>query len=1488
MPNSEGKKRPPGQDKTTQKRKRKPEYARVNAAGVESMKGRESTQEEKYRILVQNIPCAVYSAYPGKAGPTTFMSNKWKEWTGYSPEELYHDPESWPGCIHRDDREHTVNTYIEACRDRMAYNLEYRVVHKDTGQIRYVRDQGHLSKDEKGAVVRVDGIVTDITELKGANNELDKYRDSLEELVKKRTSELTSAYETLKVENKERKKADQALRQSEEKYRKLFEGAQDGIVLADAETGIIVDCNRAITEMLDMDKSELLGQHQSIIHPPDRIDDGFSVSFRKHVRQSEEQVLEEQVMTRTGRIRDVAIKAKCVQLSDRKLLQGVFHDITERKQSEETLHETTDLLETIFEHTHMLVACLDPNYNFVRVNRAYADADEYQVSFFPGKNHFDLYPNEENEVIFRRVVETGIPYFAYARPFEYAEHPERGGSYWDWGLVPIKNQQGIVSGLVLTLADVTARKHAEEALKASEGKLSAMLQSIADPMSMMDGDLNIIWANEKAMNIFGDDIVGRKCYEAYHGREKPCEPYPCLSLMALQDGNVHEHDTQVVDKDGKSRYFHCSANVALRDEQGKPAAVLEISKDITNQNLAEQALRESEDSYRAVVENAVEGIVVAQDKLLKFVNPALLSMVGYSKEDLLTRSFIEFVHPDHRDRVMGIHIKRLKGEEVPPVYEFKVIDKKGNVKWLENNGILIEWRDKPATLNFLRDVTERKKAEQAIWASESEKRSILNAISDHIIFHDTDLLIRWGNETAARSIGMTQRELIGRYCYELWQGRSEPCERCPVIRAVETGSHTQAIMTTPDGKCWEIIGEPVLDREGQIRGAIEISRDITERKKAEESLKCRMEFERLLTMLSKRFIDPGGIDGKIIEALKSIGEFAGVDRAYVFQLSDDGRTVDNTHEWCAEGIKPQIKNLKGITLDKELPWFWEKMKANETFHVPAVAELPPEAQLEKKHFEMQDIQALVVVPMLSKGILKGFLGFDSIRSRKTWPDDIITLLRISGESISLALDREHAEQRARFLSSTVEQSSEGMCVVDLQGSILFLNNAFAAMHGYTPGELVGKHMSIFHTPEQMPSVEAANRRTKEMGDFNGEIWHLRRDGTFFTGLMHNSLLRDDEGNPIGLIGTLRDITESKKAEQSLKESEIKFRSITEESLVGVYVIQDGVLKYINPKFAEIFGYSVDELINKKRPDELVHPDDWPASKENLRKRIAGELKSIQYAFRGITKNKEVIHLEVYGSGAEYEGRPAVIGTLRDITEHKQAEKKLLEHQAKLKSLASQLSLTEEHERYRLATDLHDQISQSLVISKIKLDQLRKSSTSDEFDEPLEDVCNCLGQIIDDTRTLTFDLSYPILYELGFEAAVAEWLTDQIQEKHGIRTEFLDDGHQKPLDDDIRVLLFRNVRELLINVVKHAQANKVRVSIRKVKDNIRVSVEDDGVGFDPVEVTSMAAKRAEFGLFSIRERLEQLGGLIEIDSKRRRGSKITMIAPLKNGDEADRE
>jgi len=229
---------------------------------------------------------------------------------------------------------------------------------------------------------------------------------------------------------------------------------------------------------------------------------------------------------------------------------------------------------------------------------------------------------------------------------------------------------------------------------------------------------------------------------------------------------------------------------------------------------------------------------------------------------------------------------------------------------------------------------------------------------------------------------------------------------------------------------------------------------------------------------------------------------------------------------------------------------------------------------------------------------------------------------------------------------------------------------------------------------------------------------------------------------------------------------------------------------------------------------------------------------------------------------------------------RQAEKKLFDYQRQLKSLASELSLTEERERRRIATNLHDRISQSLVISKVKLEQLRESASSRDLANALAEVCDSLDQTIQNTRSLTSDLSSPILYELGFEAAVAEWLAEQIQQRHDIATEFEDDGQPKPLDDDICALLFRNVRELLVNVVKHAHAHKVKVSIWKVNSEVHVSVEDDGVGFNPAGPASVATKTGGFGLFSIRERLEQVGGRLQIESAPGSGTKITVTAPLK--------
>jgi len=231
----------------------------------------------------------------------------------------------------------------------------------------------------------------------------------------------------------------------------------------------------------------------------------------------------------------------------------------------------------------------------------------------------------------------------------------------------------------------------------------------------------------------------------------------------------------------------------------------------------------------------------------------------------------------------------------------------------------------------------------------------------------------------------------------------------------------------------------------------------------------------------------------------------------------------------------------------------------------------------------------------------------------------------------------------------------------------------------------------------------------------------------------------------------------------------------------------------------------------------------------------------------------------------------------EIAERKRTEEKIHSYQEQLRSLASELSLTEERERRAIATDLHDHIGQILALTKIKLGELQQQAKG----RTLEEIRELVEQSIQYTRSLTFELSPPILYELGFQAAV-EWLAEQMQEKHGIRISVNGNHAVGPLSDDIRMFLFKAVRELLLNVAKHAQARQTTVSIRQEGENLRIAVADDGVGFDVSQLEGPSGSTRGFGLFSVRERSNHFGGQLEINSQPGKGTTAILFVPLQLG------
>lgn len=229
-----------------------------------------------------------------------------------------------------------------------------------------------------------------------------------------------------------------------------------------------------------------------------------------------------------------------------------------------------------------------------------------------------------------------------------------------------------------------------------------------------------------------------------------------------------------------------------------------------------------------------------------------------------------------------------------------------------------------------------------------------------------------------------------------------------------------------------------------------------------------------------------------------------------------------------------------------------------------------------------------------------------------------------------------------------------------------------------------------------------------------------------------------------------------------------------------------------------------------------------------------------------------------------------------IEDHQKTKIKLLKYQKQLQELSSQMSLIEEREKRRIATELHDCIGQTLALAKIKLGLLSKEVDQD-MKGSVKEILQLIEQTIKETRTLTFELSPPILDELGFSQAV-QWLIDQFRERYGLHTTLIDDGSEKPFNGNISFFLFQAVRELLINIIKHSESDRATVRLSRHGDVFQISVSDNGIGCPDI-----LQERTGFGLFNIRERMHHINGTFRIQSLPSGGTRVTLEAPFDMGE-----
>ena len=483
-------------------------------------------------------------------------------------------------------------------------------------------------------------------------------------------------------------------------------------------------------------------------------------------------------------------------------------------------------------------------------------------------------------------------------------------------------------------------------------------------------------------------------------------------------------------------------------------------------------------------------------------------------------------------------------------------------------------------------------------------------------------------------------------------------------------------------------------------------------------------------------------------------------------------------------------------------------------------------------------------------------------------------------------ERKQAEEAMKkthqLLKDTGEMAKVGGWEFDLSTNKVSWTEEVGRIHGVEPGYRPKLEEALnFYAPEFRPAVEAAVKKAAETGEpYDIEALFIPRGSKnkIWVRSLGKAVYSGDK--IVKLAGTFQDIDKYKRAEVSLWTSESKYRTLLVDLPEKIFFKNtNSVYISCSENYARDLKIKVEEIAGKTDYD--IYPRELAEKYRDDDRRIIKSGKTEDTNEKYIQNGRELIVHTIKAPVRDKEGNvTGILGISWDITAQRQAQKKLLTYQKQLRELASEVSLTEERQCKHIAGELHDNVTQNLMLFKISLGQLRMTDLPAELIKPLKEINERLDRTIDEMRTLTFDLGSLTLYELGIEAAVRELLSEKVQ-KHGIKTEFVNDAQPKPLDNDVSAILYRAVRELLINIIKHAKARNVKVSIYKEKNKIRINVIDDGVGFI-YPIKKLASNKAGgFGLFSIRERLNYLGGSLEIDSKPGHGTRGTLVMPTKH-------
>ncbi len=1015
----------------------------------------------------------------------------------------------------------------------------------------------------------------------------------------------------------ERKKSEEALRRSESELRAIFDSSHQSVVLIGVQ-GLVQNFNKLAAEIfraatgLQIQKGK---PFSDFIRPEDQ--ERFKGHFERVLKGESVQV-ERAYRFKDGTEHWVEYSYAPVFDADRVITGVCFisQSIDDRKKAEEALRESEEKFRRAFQDAPLGIT-VSEGCVILEANRAFGEMLGYGPQELLKKSFDDLTHREDlgkgNQDV-QELKAGKIQQFQVQKRYLHKD----GSPIWvNVFVTKLPNPPGRESLNLTMIENITERMKAEEALRDSEEKFRQVVENAPVGVTLVDRDFRFTFVNRAFSKMLGysaEELKGMAIKTITHPED--------LSQNLVHQARLPETGGFRIQK----RYLHKNGSVvwaslvvnAFFNSQREMLYTMGIVENITERLAAEIALRESEERFRKIFEDAPVGMAMVQDYRFTKVNLALCQMLGYEPSELVGKSFQDITHPEDLGASQA-KARALKEEKKDFRFQKRYLRKDGSILWADVSGtaVLDGNGQRLYSLIVVENITERKRTEEALQKSEADLRAVFNSGSQVTILIGLDGKIRrfnQGAEVMAQRVLGIQLEEGMLFVKTLPPGASPELYHQSFQAALE-GKETQGERAIQPGNGqtrWvEVKYQPVRNSEGAVDGVRFSLVFIDDRKKAEEALRRSESQLRAVFNSGPQVIVLLGLDGRI-QAFNKASEKA--TRKTSQMILEVGRLF---LDYVPEGNrKTVLENFESASQGKA---------------VHGERSVRGEDGLER--WVEVDFQPV----FNEKGEVEGVCyASSSIDERK-----------ISEKAV-----RESQERFERLAQVT----REGILIHE-NPHVVDVNPALAAMMGYKPEEMIGMSGFDLLAPE---SREFALKQMTDGSTQPYEVMALRKDGSSFPVELHGSNY-EHKGRVLRVM-SVHDMTWRKETERTLRESEERYRQLVESSPMALLVHRDGKILYLNPEGLKLLGASrLEQLIGRKVMD-IVHSDYHDLVRARIQ-RVTGEGKAVEPLEQKLIRlDGQVIDAEVKGIPFFYEGHQAGLAIIRDVTESRKIQEMLLRYE----------------------------------------------------------------------------------------------------------------------------------------------------------------------------------------------------------------------------------